>query len=1225
MGQTSFLGLVENAALLLAVAMIFDLAAVRWRPGKASIRQVPVGLAIGVIGIIVMLTPWSFAPGIEFDTRSVLIGISGLFFGSFATVVVAAMTAAFRFYQGGGAGAWTGVAVIFISGAIGVVWRHFRREPLADMSLRELFLFGMVIHLAMLAAMFTLPLKTALQVLSEITLPVLVILPAVTALLGALMTSRLRRERMESELRESGLRIAETNQIMSAILGNTRMLAVFLDRRFNIVWVNSTYAAAFGKDPSFFPGRNLFDLSPDGELQKIFRRVADTGEPSFTAARPFAFPNRPEGSPTFWDWSLIPLKDASESVTGLVFTLADVTERIRTEEKLRRNEGELQSLIESLINAFIIFESVFDGEGRFISCRFLYANEACEKSTGAKIRDLAGRTVHEIWPGTEPEWIRRFGEVASTGVPQTFELYHAPTRQFYHCNVYRPWEGKDRFCVVFEDITGRRQTEAALRESEKKYRTLVETSQDLIYTTDNKGFLTYVNPALEKILGYGEHELQGQPFSRIAAPEFIDTAREIFRRAMKGEHILVYEGTLVTKEGKNVTAEFNTTTLFDAEGKTSGRYAIGRDITERRKMEQALRKSEERFRRAVENIPDMVTIYDPGLRIQYVNAAARRITGRPPSDFLGKREEEIWPPGVYGAYLPVLREALETGKAHSLETEITLPDTGMRNLGFVFIPLSDGKENISELLGITHDSTEHRRNEQALRESEEKFRLLVNQLPDVIFAISKDLDILHISPNVEKVLGYRPEELEGRNVRDLNIMAPGYQEKVLSYVNYILRGNVVSSSVLEFLDRDGERLIAEVSGARLMKQEEVVAVICVGRDITDRVRAENERATLERQLYQSQKMESIGTLAGGIAHDFNNLLMSMQGNTSMMMEDLDPSHPHREYLKSIEIQIRSAASLTKQLLGFARGDLYDTRPSDINEIVENTASVFARTKKEIRLHRTYETDLWTVEADGDQMGQVFMNLFVNAWQAMPEGGDLILETENVLLDEAYVKPHRAAPGRYVKISVTDTGVGMDEKTMQRIFEPFFTTKERGKGTGLGLSMVYGITKGHKGFVTVSSEPRKGSTFNVFLPASEREIAAGTPASPHVIQGKGTILLVDDETQVLQVTRKMLERLGYAVLTADSGPKAVDLYRKRKETIDLVLLDMIMPGMSGERVFQLLREMNPGVRVILSSGYNVNGQAMKILDGGYDGFLQKPIPLDELSRKIHEVLKGKRGN
>ncbi len=703
-----------------------------------------------------------------------------------------------------------------------------------------------------------------------------------------------------------------------------------------------------------------------------------------------------------------------------------------------------------------------------------------------------------MWPDIEPEWIRNSARWPSRAFPRASNST-TPRRGISITATFTA-PGRERTASAsFSRTSPGAAGGGRPPESEKKYRTLVETSQDLIYTTDSKGFLTYVNPALEKILGYDKDGLQGQPFSRIAAPEFLDMARDIFRRAMRGERILVYEGTLVGKGGTRIVVEFNTTTLLDAEGKPSGRYAIGRDVTERGKMEQAL------------------------------------------------------------------------------------------------------------------------------RESEEKFRLLVNQLPDVIFAINGSMDGLHVSPAVEKVLGYRPDELTGRNIMDLNLLVPEYMKMALSHVNDIMQGHVVSSSVFEILDRNGGIRMAEVSGAPLLKEDRVVAVIAVARDITDRVRSENERATLERQRYQSQKMESIGTLAGGIAHDFNNLLMSMQGNTSMMMEDLDPSHPHREYLKSIEIQIRSAANLTRQLLGFAREGLYDAKPVNMNEIMENTAFVFARTRKEIRLHRTYATDLWTVEADADQMGQVFMNLFVNAGQAMPEGGDLHLETENVLLDEAYAKPHGTAPGRYVKISVTDTGVGMDEKTMQRIFEPFFTTKERGKGTGLGLSMVYGITKGHKGFITVSSKPGRGATFSVYLPASEREIAAGASIPPGIILGTGTILLVDDEIQVLQVTQRMLEHLGYDVVAAESGERAVDLYRERKESIDLVLLDMIMPGMSGEKVFQILREMNPEVRVILSSGYDLNGQAMNIVHGGCDGFLQKPVSLDGLSRKIHEVLEGKGGN
>ena len=318
------------------------------------------------------------------------------------------------------------------------------------------------------------------------------------------------------------------------------------------------------------------------------------------------------------------------------------------------------------------------------------------------------------------------------------------------------------------------------------------------------------------------------------------------------------------------------------------------------------------------------------------------------------------------------------------------------------------------------------------------------------------------------------------------------------------------------------------------------------RDITERKRAEEEKRSLEERLQHADKMEAIGTLAGGIAHDFNNLLMGIQGYASLTLMDLDPSHPNYERLKRIEEQVQSGADLTRQLLGFARGGRYEVKPADMNDIIEKTSSMFGRTKKEISIHRKYGKDLWTVEVDRGQMEQVFMNLYVNAWQAMPGGGEIYLETENVLLDDEQAFPYAVKPGKYVKITVTDTGTGMDEKTRERIFDPFFTTKEMGRGTGLGLATVYGIIKGHKGMINVYSEPGHGTTFTIYLPASEKEVVKEKTATGTIARGTETILLVDDEKMVLEVSKEMLESMGYRVYAAGSGQEAIAVYMEKKK-------------------------------------------------------------------------------
>jgi signal transduction histidine kinase/CheY-like chemotaxis protein len=390
-------------------------------------------------------------------------------------------------------------------------------------------------------------------------------------------------------------------------------------------------------------------------------------------------------------------------------------------------------------------------------------------------------------------------------------------------------------------------------------------------------------------------------------------------------------------------------------------------------------------------------------------------------------------------------------------------------------------------------------------------------------------------------------------------------------------------------------------------------------DITERVQAERTKKLLERQIQQVQKLEAIGTLAGGIAHDFNNLLMGIQGRTSLMLTDTASSHPYFEHLKGIEDYVKSAADLTKQLLGFARGGKYEVKTTDLNDLITNQNQMFGRTRKDITIREKYEENLWTVEVDQGQIQQVLLNLYINAWQAMPGGGDLYIQTQNVNLDEHYTKPFKASPGKYVKVSVTDTGVGMDEVTRQKIFDPFFTTKEMGRGTGLGMASVYGIVKNHEGFITVYSKKGEGATFNIYLPATEKETVKEKELEKDELKGSEIVLLVDDEDMIIDVGQPMLEKMGYNVLVAKDGREALEIYQKNEQDIDMVILDLIMPDIGGGDTYDRLKEINPEIKVLLSSGYSIDGQASEILKRGCSGFIQKPFNMKKLSQKIREIL------
>jgi CheY-like chemotaxis protein len=367
-------------------------------------------------------------------------------------------------------------------------------------------------------------------------------------------------------------------------------------------------------------------------------------------------------------------------------------------------------------------------------------------------------------------------------------------------------------------------------------------------------------------------------------------------------------------------------------------------------------------------------------------------------------------------------------------------------------------------------------------------------------------------------------------------------------------------------------------------------------------------------------MEAIGTLAGGIAHDFNNLLMGFQGNLSLMLMEMSPDNPYYEFLTNMEDYVKRGSDLTRQILGFARGGKYEVRPTNLNDLLEKSSQMFGRTKKEIMIHKRFQENPWPVEVDRGQIEQVLLNLFVNAWQAMPSGGDIYLSTENVTLKkEDWDKPYALQQGQYVKISVGDSGVGMDKATLERIFEPFFTTKEVSRGTGLGLASAYGIIKNHSGMIDVTSQKGDGTTFTIYLPKSKKDFLEERPAVEKTIEGRETILLVDDEEMITEIGGKMLKKLGYRVVLAESGRKAMKIFEKLHSRIDLVILDMIMPDMGGSETFDQLKAISPDIKVLLSSGYSIDGLASQIMKRGCNGFIQKPFNLKHFSQKVREIL------
>jgi len=512
--------------------------------------------------------------------------------------------------------------------------------------------------------------------------------------------------------------------------------------------------------------------------------------------------------------------------------------------------------------------------------------------------------------------------------------------------------------------------------------------------------------------------------------------------------------------------------------------------------------------------------------------------------------------------------------------------------------------------------------DKAMRQQDEKYRTIIENIKEGFLETDIAGNLTFFNNSICEILGYSSEELVGMNNRKYTDSENSKRfNEIMDEVRRT--GKPAQVKELEVIRKNGDTRAIEFS-VYLIKDDKnkPVGFRGVVRDVTEIFKANREKRKLEKRLQHSQKMEAVGSLAGGIAHDFNNVLMGMQGNASLILFDIDESHPHYKKIKTIERYVENGSSLTRQLLGFSRGGGYEIRVTDLNELIKRTSSMFGRAKKEIKIHTKLLKKIWAVEVDQGQMEMVLLNLYINALHAMPEGGDLHLLSENVVIDESSAGNLRLKQGEYVKVAVIDTGTGMDKEIQGKIFDPFFTTKEKGRGTGLGLASASEVMKNHGGLIDVYSENSKGATFNIYLPASHKKAIQEKELTLKILKGTETILLVDDEEMIIEVNQEILKALGYNPMIARSGRKAIEIYKNNIDKINMVIMDMIIPGMSGKETYDGLKKIDPKIKVLLSSGYSISGQAAEILEQGCNDFIQKPFKIRELSVKIREVLDGK---
>ena len=645
-----------------------------------------------------------------------------------------------------------------------------------------------------------------------------------------------------------------------------------------------------------------------------------------------------------------------------------------------------------------------------------------------------------------------------------------------------------------------------------------------------------------------------------------------------------------------------------------------------RQSQEALKISEERFRLIFERAAAGMTTVAPDGSYLQVNSAFCRFLGYREADLLLLKVQDVTHPDDLEVTNRLLHQALSPNMPRvDLEKRYVRRD-GTTAWGHTTATwLFDAQGNPTFAVALIEDINERKQTEEALKQNRIRTEAILNTALDAIISIDHEGRVTEFNPAAERMFGYAREEAVGRVMGEI-IVPPSLRDKHTGgLARYLKTGEAhVLGQRIEILAmrRDGTEFPAELAITRIPLDGPAYFTGFV-RDISDRKRAEDALRHSEEQLRHSQKMEAVGTLAGGVAHDFNNILTGILGYAELLKMQSKPGEKVFEAAAVIENGANRAAALTQQLLGFARRGKHQDVAVDFHATIRDTLSVLSRTvDKRIAIHQDLCPAHATVQGDPGQMEQVILNLAVNAADAMPVGGELTLRTQILQLDEESARRHPGAtPGRYLALSVADTGHGIPSDILGRIFEPFFTTKERGKGTGMGLAMVYGIVQNHGGFIEVESETGRGTTFRVYLPLGAEETPGAEAAQPsdQPAPGSPRVLLVDDEEIVRKVAEEFLHYLGYQVVPAADGREAVEIYRKLGPQIDLVILDMVMPHLNGRDTFRALKAINPAVRAVLSTGYDFNSAAQQLLDEGMVGFIQKPYQISKFSEVISDAL------
>ena len=1023
---------------------------------------------------------------------------------------------------------------------------------------------------------------------------------------------------------------------------NPYPMFVFDTKTFAFLEVNAAAIAAYGYSRKEFLRMRITDIRPVEEVPRFLRRFARHDKP--VECQGYWRHRRKNGE----------VFDAEITTQGITFdgkdaalvVAQDVTSRLSAERVVAQHTAYLHALTDNNPSAIV----AIDMERRVQMC-----NPAFERLFGYHLTDIRGRALESLVavPGCEHETLALLTGIVRDGGVQTVAQRRRSDGSIIDVRITGVpliVNGEQQGCFgIYEDITERSRAESAQHRAEERYRRIFENAIEGFYESTPAGKFLTVNPAMARIAGYSSPAEMIAEIHDIGKQLYVNPSirDEVKRRLQEEGELNGFECKMPRKDGTIIWISMNVRALRDATGKIVSHDGTAEDITDRKVAELRRQVSTEIIHAvgATENLNDLlveihgaiskaldaencfVALHDPAsgtfsfplFRDKFDPPPAPQQLGRGCAAYVFRTgEPQLIPP--------------ETLKQLQASGEVQLEGTPSRS--WLGVPLRTPSETIGVLVVQSYERenaySEHdleflssvggqiafaidrKRAEARMRESEARLRVLIEQLPAVVWTVDTDLRFTSALGAGLARLGLKPDEVVGK------LLSEYFETTDRTFLPISAHRRAVAGEPVTFqLDWKDGSYACHVEPVRDALGE-IDGAICMALDVTDRKR-------LEEQFRQAQKMEAVGRLAGGIAHDFNNLLMVIQGYADLMADRLPPGDSLQRSAEQIQTAARRATGLTQQLLAFSRKQMLAPKVLNIHSVVGEMEKILRRLiGEDIELRTSTESDLWLVKADRSQIEQVIMNLAVNARDAMPRGGRLMIETANVELGESCAQPPTVlAAGKYVMLAVTDNGSGMDAATQTHIFEPFFTTKEKGKGTGLGLATVYGIVKQSGGYIWVYSEPGRGTTFKLYLPKIEEEVAGEVfdrrPGSSDLPRGSEVVLLVEDEKGVRELARQYLEMSGYTVIEAEDGHTALELSAMHVGPIDLVLTDVVMPGISGRELADRISRSRPGIKILYMSGYTDQAVVHHGILESDAVLLQKPFNMASLATKLREIL------